>query len=389
MLDAYFEPLKLHELFGSDLFPVDAIGSKILAYTNDNNFPSFEGVQIAIIGIGEDRGSIGNKGCANGVDAIRKKFYQLKCHSKSLSIIDLGNLKIGFTIEDTYAAISTVISELIPYQVIPVVIGGSQDLTYGHYLGYKKLEKIINIVSVDSRFDLGTPDQGMNSDSFLGKIIMEQPNYLFNFSNIGYQTYFVGNENVELMNKLYFDTYRLGQIRTDIEDAEPIVRNADLITVDISSIRQSDAPGNKNSSPNGFHGEEICQILMYAGISDKLSGLGIYEYNTGLDHEGQTAHLIAQMIWYFLEGIGNRKADIPANNPSSYITYRVPMTNIDQEITFLKSMKSNRWWMKLPVELAKNRFMSHHLIPCSYKDYQQACKSEVPEKWWNAIQKLS
>jgi len=229
----------------------------------------------------------------------------------------------------------------------------------------------------------------MNSDSFLGKIIMEQPNYLFNFSNIGYQTYFVGNESVDLMNKLYFDTYRLGQIRTDIEDAEPIVRSADLITVDISSIRQCDAPGNKNASPNGFHGEEICQILMYAGISDKLSGLGIYEYNLELDREGQTAHLIAQMIWYFLEGVGNRKADIPANNPAGYITYRVPMTNIDQEITFLKSMKSNRWWMKLPVELAKNRFMSHHLLPCSYKDYQQACKSEVPEKWWNAIQKLS
>lgn len=389
MLDAYFEPIKLLELFGSDVFPNDALGSTIVSYTNENNFPAFEGIQIALIGIGEDRGSVENEGCGEGVDVIRKKFYHLKSHSKSLSIIDLGNLKVGYSIEDTYAAISTVISELIPLQVIPIIIGGSQDLTYGHYLGYKRVEKIINIVSVDSRFDLGKPGEGINSVSFLGKIIMEQPNYLFNFSNIGYQTYFVGGESVELMNKLYFDTYRLGQIRTDIEDAEPIVRNADLITVDISSIRQCDAPGNRNSSPNGFHGEEICQIMMYAGISDKLSGLGIYEYNPLLDREGQTAHLIAQMLWYFLEGIGNRKTDIPANNPAGYITYRVPMTNIDQEITFLKSMKSNRWWMKLPVELAKNRFMSHHLIPCSYKDYQQACKNEVPEKWWNAIQKLS
>jgi arginase family enzyme len=389
MLDAYFEPIKLHELYGSDPFPTDALGSTIAAYTKENNLPAFEGAQIAIIGIGEDRGSVDNQGCGEGVDAIRNKFYLLKCHSKSLRIIDLGNLKVGYSIEDTYAAIATVISELIPLNVIPILIGGSQDLTYGQYLGYKKVEKIINIVSVDSRFDLGKPDQEMNSVSFLGKIIMEQPNYLFNFSNLGYQTYFVGNESVELMNKLYFDTHRLGQIRTDIEDAEPIVRNADLITVDISSIRQCDAPGNRNSSPNGFYGEEICQIMMYAGISDKLSGLGIYEYNSLLDREGQTAHLIAQMMWYFLEGIGNRKADIPANNPEGYITYRVPMTNIDQEITFLKSIKSNRWWMKLPVELAKNRFMSHHLIPCSYKDYQQACKSEVPDKWWNAIQKLS
>jgi hypothetical protein len=51
-------------------------------------------------------------------------------------------------------------------------------------------------------------------------------------------------------------------------------------------------------------------------------------------------------------------------------------------------MKTDRWWMKLPVEQGKNRYLNHHLLPCSYKDYQQACNNEVPDRWWNALQKM-
>ncbi len=389
MLEAYFRPLELTFQQEEQALPYDALGNHVRMYNAEGNFPDFEGAKIAIIGIGEERGSVSNKGCAKGADAIREKFYRLKIHQNPQEIIDLGNLKVGHSIEDTYAAIATVVSELLPLKVIPVILGGSQDVTYGHYCGYKKLEQIINIVSVDSRFDLGKPEDPCNSDTFLGKIILEQPNYLFNFSNIGYQTYFVGTESVQLMNKLFFETYRIGQIRTDITEAEPIVRNADLLTFDVGAIRQSDAPGNAMASPNGFYGEEACQVMMYAGLSDKLSGIGIYEYNPLLDREGQTAHLIAQMIWYFAEGIGNRKADAPLTNQQNYITYRVAISDLENEITFIKSMKSDRWWMKLPVEVSKNRHMNQHLMPCSYKDYQQACSNEVPERWWSAFHKLT
>ena len=390
MLEAYFQPIHSNVL-GEDneVLASDAIGNRIQGYFHEGKFPDFENARIAIIGVGEDRGNELNKGADAGMDAIRKSFYKLKLHQHPQKIVDFGNLRRGETIEDTYAAIATVIYELIPLKIIPVILGGSQDLTYGHYAGYKKLEQIINIVSIDSRFDLGQPEDVVNSDTFLGKIILEQPNYLFNFSNIGYQTYYVGTESVELMKKLYFDTFRLGQVRDDIQETEPIVRNADLVTVDISSIRQSDAPGNAKASPNGFFGEEICQILMYAGISDKLSGLGLYEYNPSFDKNGQTASLMAQMLWYFIEGVSSRKQDLPLINANNYITYRVAVENVDTEITFVKSTKSDRWWMKLPMDGRKNRYMSHHLLPCSYKDYQQACKNEVPDRLWNALQKLA
>jgi hypothetical protein len=107
-----------------------------------------------------------------------------------------------------------------------------------------------------------------------------------------------------------------------------------------------------------------------------------------MDNNGASALLLAQMIWYFIEGVCNRKSDLPHASPGNYITYRVAVQDHENEITFVKSIKSDRWWMKLPVDSKRNRYVSHHLIPCSYKDYQQACNNEVPDRWWNAIQKM-
>ena len=73
--------------------------------------------------------------------------------------------------------------------VIPLIIGGSQDITYANYRGYDDLEQTVNLVSIDSRFDIGSSEEDILSRSFLSKIIMEEPNNLFNYSSIGYQTY--------------------------------------------------------------------------------------------------------------------------------------------------------------------------------------------------------
>jgi hypothetical protein len=191
------------------------------------------------------------------------------------------------------------------------------------------------------------------------------------------------------MEKLHFDAHRLGQVRKRIEDVEPIVRNADVLSFDVSAIRQSDAPGNGNASPNGFYGEEACQITRYAGMSDKLSSIGFYEINPAFDVSRQTVHLVAQMIWYFIDGFYNRKKDYPIVDKSEYTKYRVSITNHEHEIVFYKSNKSDRWWMDVPYPVNHQiKFERHHMVPCSYSDYETACQDEMPDKWWQTYQKL-
>ena len=191
------------------------------------------------------------------------------------------------------------------------------------------------------------------------------------------------------MSNMYFDAHRLGDMQPFLHRTEPIIRNADILSFDIAAIRQSEAPGCSYAGPNGFYGDQAAQLCRYAGMSDKLSSFGIYEYNPELDHDGRTAHLAAQMIWCLIEGFSQRKRDYPVGDYAEYFKYIVPLLNEGHELVFYKSDKSDRWWMDVPYPTGQeNKYERHHLVPCTYEEYQQATNEEMPDRWWKTYQKL-
>jgi formiminoglutamase len=365
------------------------LGDLIDIYMDSSHFPDYHNADIALIGINEDRNAINNQGCSQGPDVVRKFLYPLYPAGHEMKIVDLGNIRAGFHVTDTYFALTEVVMEMLQNNVLPVLIGGGNDLAFANYQAYQNLGQIVNIVAIDPMFDLGHSEEELNSRSYLSNIILQQPNYLFNFANIGYQSYFTDQDALRLLRNLMFDTYRLGIVRANLEEAEPVIRNADIMSVDISAVRYSDAPGNANATPNGFYGEEICQLMRYAGLSDKLSSIGFYETNPTLDPNGQTAHLVAQMIWYFIDGFYNRAHDFPFRNEDDYMKYMVSIHDHKEELTFFKSKKTDRWWMEIPLESdLRAKYQRHYLVPCSYQDYQLACSNEIPDRWWMVYQKL-
>lgn len=380
----YFLPIDLEAISLGNEYKDKQLGNKIKI-----NPPSLEGVDLAILSISEDRGSLNNKGCANGANLVRQCLYNLYEGPYNFKVADLGIIKAGNSITDTYFAVQETISFLLKNQVIPVIIGGSKDLIYGSYLAYTKQEQTINIVDIDSRFSLGNSDEVINSDNYLGKILFHQPNILFNYSNLAYQTYFVDQSELGLVKDLFFDIHRLGIVKSKIQDAEPIIRNADMISFSLNAISQVDAPANKDSSPNGLNGEQACQLSRYAGMSDKLSSIGFYEFNPEIADNNQTAHLLAQMIWYFIDGFYNRKKDFPACNKNEYIKYTVAIDEGKQELNFYKSPKSDRWWMDVPYHHDyRKKYERHLMLPCTYEDYLTATDNEIPERWFQTFQKL-
>ncbi len=381
----FLTPLKESVVMQLALQSPLCLGNRIKINSEESGFPGLENIQIAIFGVQEDRNSENNFGCGENLHFIREKFYKLYPGNWDSGIVDLGDVKKGETIADTYFAVSEIITFLLKKSIIPIIIGGGQDITYVNYRAYDSLEQTVNITAVDSRFDLGNLEDELTSQSYLSKIIMQEPNNLFNYCNIGYQTYFNSQEEIQLLDNLSFDAYRLGEAKK-LENVEPAFRNADIVSIDLGVVRQSEAPANNNASPNGFYGEEICAIARYAGLSDKVSSFGIYEYNAKYDNNYQTASLIAQMIWYFIEGVNYRVKDYPFSRKEDYQKFTVLLED-DDPLSFYKSNKSGRWWLEVNV-LSDNKYKRHALIPCTYKDYKDATNQMIPEKWYKAMRKL-
>ncbi len=388
-LNDFFSPVSTDSIKPHSGYVNGSIASQIQTYIH--RFPDLEDIHLVLIGVEEDRHAINNKGCAFAADAVRPYFYKLFRGPFELKMADLGNIKAGASVRDTYVALKTVVAELLKKNIVPIIMGGGQDLSYAQYWAYEELEQRVDLVVLDALFDIDAQKEENalpGSHSYLNKIILHEPNFLFNYSNIGYQTYLVNQENIRLMDKLYFDVHRLGEISGNVKLSEPIIRNADLLSVDISVIRQSDAPGTRNANPNGFYGEEMCQMMRYAGMSDKLSSIGLYEMNPEADRMGQTAALCAQMIWCFIDGYYARKKDLPNTNKKDFIKYRATFKDGLHEVVFYKSKRTDRWWMQIPYPNNRTKNERFHLVPCSYEDYKTACSGEMPDRWWKSFQKL-
>lgn len=381
ILQPVSEALVAHTQLVSD----QSLGKYIEIHSKQFGLPEIENVNLAIVGVLEDRNTINNIGCGSDLSDIRKNIYDLYPGNWFSKIVDLGDIPQGNQVEDTYFALKEIITELVKKNIVPIIIGGGQDLTYINYRAYDDLEQTVNLTVVDNKFDLGSIEDDLSSQSYLSKIVMEKPNNLFNFNNIGYQTFFNSQEEITLLEKLYFDAYRLGEVASDVKIVEPVMRDADIVSIDMGAIRRTEAPANNNAVPNGFYGEVICAIARYAGISDKVSSFGIYEYNSKYDEQDQTAQLISQIIWYFIEGYNFRTNEYPFTSKKDYKKYIVPVEDIT--INFFKSNRSDRWWME--VEHQNTKLPKRTLIPCTYQDYLDANNQVIPDRWYKTFRKLN
>jgi len=338
---------------------------------------------LVIIGIQDERNTE-NKGARKAPDKIRTELYKLYSPSK-IKLADLGNLKSGKTVKDTYIALTEIVYELLMNEMAVIFLGGSKDSIVPLCKAYEKGKKNFSICVAEPKFDLNDYEESHGPGSYLNEIISENKR-LFNYSNIGYQSYYNSADNISYINDNY-EAVRLGMARTFIFHNEPYIRDADFFAVDVKSVKRSDAPGTNEPSTNGFYGEEICQLSRYAGLSDKVSIFGIFELNPDLDKDNRTSELAAQMTWYFIQSFYNRKNEFPDPVVKKFQKYIVNIEGVNESINFYKSPKSGRWWVE--VNYAVKNDERSRLVACSYEDYIKATRNEIPERWWKLFNKLN
>ena len=370
---AYFlQPVNLDLLSKDEGYRDTQLGKHIKVY--ETQLPDISDADMVIIGAGECRGAGYALNDHASADGIRSALYALYYWHAQVTIADLGNVKIGQTIQDSYAALRTVIAELILQNKKVVVIGGSHDLTLPQYHAYTSIPTLVNAVVTDAKIDLDL-EARLPADHFLEELFTGLPNHLNHYAHIAFQSYFMHPHMLETIDKLRFDCFRLGVVREDIEEMEPVIRDSHMMSFDISAIQNAQAPANI-ITPNGLNGEEACVLMQYAGMSWKTSSIGLYGYQAELDRNGLSAIQIAQMIWYIIDGIQKGKKESPLSATERFKEFHIAFSDIDTQ--FLQSKSTGRWWMQLH---------NKEWAPCSYKDYLVASKNEIPERWLRALER--
>ncbi|SEP79315.1 formimidoylglutamase [Flavobacterium urocaniciphilum] len=378
MIFEYLQPVSENIQKYVESLSNQSLGKKVVMHT-DTDYPNLENISLAIICANENRGAdLENEDY--DFDNFRRNFYSLFPGNWNKGIADLGDVLVGNQTSDTYFVLKTICAELIKLKIIPLVVGGSQDLTYALYRAFDNLDQMVNLVAIDNKFDFAKEEK-LQSDSYLSRIIIEEPNNLYNFSSVGYQTYYTSQEEIDLIDKLFFDAYRLGEIIKNPAIVEPIFRDADIISLDLKAIRSADLGNETEFYPNGFDGREICSLARYAGISDKVSVFGIFNQFYSKNEN----HLIAQLLWYFIEGYHFRTYEYPFEEKTNYNKYIVLAD--DEELVFYKSNRSERWWIEINYNSIYNKTTKKTLLPCTHDDYLAACDAEIPERWWKAHKK--
>ncbi len=384
-LNDYFNPVSIEEPVFEHLSRQAGFAHNIAIHTENSPIRDLSKFRIALIGVPDGRNSP-NKGSVNGPDMVRAQLYNLSKIPGKARITDLGNMKQGVSFNDTLAGLTDILVQLMHEKVFPVIIGGSSALVPAIDRAFTQLRIGYTLTAVDSRIDFNSERKEPDSGNYLNSILNNHKSTFEQYINIGYQTYLNDQQVINRFLKRGADLVRIGDVRQAIYLTEPLLRDSDVAIVDISAVRQSESPGTFSPSPNGFYGEEICLLSRYAGISDNLKMYGLFDVNPELDIRSQTSGLAAQIIWFFLEGFSQKQYETPVlstGNSGRFIKYHVRVTDLEDDMIFVKSNLTDRWWIELPAGADSNKY-----VACSHEDYLQANRNEVPERWVKAVERL-
>lgn len=384
-LNDYFNPVSIEGPDFEHISRQTGFPHNITVHTDSAPIKDISKYKIAMFGVPEGRNSP-NAGSLKGPDMIREQLYRLAKIPGRSKIIDLGNMKQGVTFNDTIAGLTDVLSLLIHEKVFPVIIGGSSALIPAIDKAISQYKTGYTLTAVDPRIDYSNERKAPDSFNYLNSIINNHKSNFSHYINIGYQTYLNDQQIINRFLKRRSELIRIGDVRQAIHLTEPLFRDSDVTIFDISAVRQSDAPGTISPSANGFYGEEICLLSRYAGISDKLTVFGLFEVNPDFDVRNQTSGLAAQILWFFLEGFSQKQYETPALSKSDsgrFIKFHVRVTDLVDDLIFIKSILTDRWWIELPSENDQTLY-----VACSHEDYLKANRNEVPDRWVQAAERV-
>ena len=323
---------------------------------------------IVLLFVSDYRGGGGHAVFPNAFGKLRKYLYRLSKSDFEFPICDLGELISGKNQADTRYVLEEILTFCYNKNAVPVVIGGSVDLSYALFSALNFHQKGINYAHISNVASLSNEGEEISEANYLHKILTKKEVSLRNFHLLGYQRHLNEIALLKLMKEVDFDVLRLADMMNTMERAEPFFRRADMVTLNCDAVESFTEAFSINPQVNGLNRREICAYMKEIGLSENLKTVGVFNFNA--DSENPLNHqLMAQMLWYLIEGI-----NIQRTHPKerSYDTFVVLIEN--REFSFKRDTFSGLWYFVKGSDVKK-------WIPCSREDYENAKRGELNKRF--------
>lgn len=276
-------------------------------------------------------------------EALRTVIRTFMDHFDRLSLTDLGISQQKLTAKDAM----DLAGQAFQQEYLPVIVGFFPDFADGGYLQADNTVAVINNV----------PDTTISHST----------------GYIGYQRHLVSHTVVQEIESLNFSCMSLGKLRSQPNIVEPVMRSTETLYANLNSLRKADAPGISGCLPSGLNSEEFCQLMKYAGSSSQLRAV-IIDLNDGSTPGETEATLLAEGIWYLMEGLNMFFNDHPSESGqlSSIIVHH---PHYDDDIEFVRNDKTSRWWVVRRDDIDQRTYLA-----CASEEYQQSVNGEMPDR---------
>lgn len=322
---------------------------------------------IALIYCSDFRGH--NDGDAEILDyhEVRRELNKLSKLDFTLPVCDLGNLISGRSHADTHFVLQELLLACFKKNIIPIVIGGSNDMAFSLFSALNHHRKNITYTQISNVVSLAANSEEITENNYLTKIFSDTNFSLKNYHHLGYQKHLNEVDSVRLMKEVDFDVVRLAEMMNTTENTEHFFRRADLVTVNCDAVESFSDGFSTTPQVNGLNRREICAYMKEAGLSDNLACAGIFNFNA--DSSSQLNNqLLAQMIWHLVEGI-----NIQRSHPRERQFETFHIMADDTQYTFQRDSFSGLWYFGSD----ENR---ENLIPCSRQEYEAAIRGDLPAR---------
>ncbi len=279
-----------------------------------------ETARVALLGFPCDAGVTrngGRQGAAAAPDRIRHWLYRLTPPAEEPAFaelladtIDLGNVCCGDSLEDDQATLGSVIAELLRDErgIVPIVLGGGHETTFGHFLGYAESKSVVDIVNLDAHADVRPLVDGLgHSGSPFRQAIEHQSSCCRRYAVAGLTPWSTSPDHVTWVREHGGVAHWSDEVTSDLvrrlysSDEASILASFDMDAVDVAQ-----APGVSAPNTCGLDRSVWLDAAYQAGRSPAVRSMDLVEVCPPHDVDEHTARLAALTIWSFLRGVAER-----------------------------------------------------------------------------------